>query len=137
MDASLDILMVEDNHSDIRLAHEYLKANRSLATMNVVRDGAELLAYLRRQGQQAQPQQPDVILFSLANLLDGGCNILAEIKQDSTLKQIPIVVLTAFEGEEEVLLPDRSHVDLCLAKPLRMEHITTIVRHLNPSVSVN
>ena len=126
---AIAILMVEDNPIDIRLTQECFRGNKIGNNLCVVNNDADLLAFLGQQGKYAQSSYPDVILFSLALLLQWGYSIFAEIKQHSVLGHIPLVVLTAFDGEENAL-PDLSNIDLCVSKPLTLKKIMTIVEHI-------
>src|SRR5512142_326829 len=90
----VDILLVEDSPSDVRLTREALKEAKVLNTLHVVEDGMSAMAFLRRQGKYAESPLPDLILLDLNLPKKDGREVLAEVKQDETLKKIPVVVLT-------------------------------------------
>src|SRR4051812_10784498 len=90
----LDILLVEDNPGDVRLAMEALKEAKLLNRITNVQDGVEALAYLRREGKYCDATRPDLILLDLNLPKKDGREVLEEIKQDANLKRIPVVILT-------------------------------------------
>jgi two-component system response regulator len=90
----VEILLVEDDIGDIDLTKEALEESKLQVSLNVVRDGVEAVAYLRREGEYTQTTRPDLILLDLNLPRLNGREVLQEIKNDSKLKLIPIVVLT-------------------------------------------
>src|SRR6185503_3055268 len=98
----IEILLVEDNPGDARLTIEALKEGKVLNNLNVVNDGVEALAYLRRQGTYAQAAKPDLILLDLNLPRVDGRQVLAEIKTDPSLMTIPVVVLTTSASEDDI-----------------------------------
>lgn len=125
----IEILMVEDNPADARWAREALKEGRIQNTTNVVGDGEAALAYLRRQGKYASVQRPDLILLDLNLPKKSGAEVLAEVKTDADLRDIPIVVLTTSPVERQQLLrmyslPPNSYV----LKPLNWTRFLDAVR---------
>ena len=88
----IEILLVEDNPGDARLACEALKEGRMLNRLRVVSDGFEALDFLRRKGRFAQAPRPDLILLDLNLPKKDGREVLNEIKDDPELRSIPVVV---------------------------------------------
>src|SRR5208337_4281144 len=93
----IEILLVEDNPADVRLTREALREEKIHNNLNVVNDGVEAMAYLRRQGAYANAVRPDLILLDLNLPRKDGREVLSEIKKDKNLKCIPVVVLTVFK----------------------------------------
>lgn len=121
--------MVEDNPGDIRLTREYFKAYQMSNHLSVVKDDREALGFLRGQGEYACATLPDIILMSIRMLWDDNARLLKQIKRDAIWAQIPVVILTAFAGEEEILdknLP----ISLCVPKPLTLDCLVAIVKRL-------
>lgn len=102
-----DILLVEDDPGDAELTTEALRDGKILNRLNQVTDEVEALAYLRRQGPYAKAARPDVVLLDLNMPRKDGREVLAEIKADPALRDIPIVVLTTSESDEEILQSSR------------------------------
>ena len=99
----IEILMVEDNPGDVRLAVEALREGKVRNHMHTVEDGEEALAFLRRQGQYAEAPRPDLILLDLNLPRKNGQEVLAEIKEDPDLRRIPVVILTISDAEADIL----------------------------------
>ena len=124
---SIELLMIETKPADIRLTQEYLKEYKIANCLNVVKDGEEALRFLYRQNEYTLVSLPDLILINLSMILKKGAHLPKQIKNDPTLSHIPIVVLTAFEGEEDSL-SDRSFIDLCLPKPVNPDSLFSLMK---------
>ena len=88
----VEILLVEDNPGAVRLTSEGLKEGKVQNNLHVARDGAEAMAYLRREGQHAGAVRPDLILLDLNLPRMDGREVLSAIKLDTKLRTIPVVV---------------------------------------------
>src|SRR5690348_1683133 len=99
----VEILLVEDNAGDVRLTQEALKEGNVRNNLSVARDGVQAVAFLRREGPYAQAARPDLILLDLNLPRKDGRAVLKEIKADSDLSVIPVVVLTTSRSEDDVL----------------------------------
>ena len=95
----LEVLLVEDNPGDARLTREALRSVNQLANLTVVGDGVEALALLHRQGRYERAPRPDLILLDLNLPRKAGGEVLAEIKNDISLRRIPVVIFN-FTGYE-------------------------------------
>jgi two-component system, chemotaxis family, response regulator Rcp1 len=125
----IEILMVEDNPADARWAREALKEGRIQNETNLVADGEAAIAYLRRQGKYVSARRPDLILLDLNLPRKSGAEVLAEVKTDPDLRNIPVVVLTTSAVERQHLvrmynLPSNSYV----LKPLNWTRFLEAVR---------
>lgn len=123
----IEILMVEDNPADARLTIEAFKDAKVLNRMNVVEDGEAAMAYLRREGKYANASRPDLILLDLNLPKKDGREVLAEIKADSGLKRIPVVVLTTSEDQKDILKAYDLHVNAYITKPVDLDQFIRIV----------
>lgn len=126
----IDILLVEDNPGDVRLTREMLKECKIDNMLTAVSDGVEAIAYLRRQGKYENVQRPDLILLDLNLPRMDGREVLADIKQDPALKQIPVVVLTSSQAEADVLATYSLHGNCYVAKPVGLAHFASVVRSI-------
>jgi len=124
----IDILLVEDSPSDVRLTREALKEAKVLNTLHVVRDGMEALAFLHKHGQYSSCPRPDLILLDLNLPKKDGREVLAEIKQDDELKRIPVVVLTTSTAEEDIVRSYDLHANAYIAKPVDLKQFLEVVR---------
>ncbi len=114
----VEILLVEDNPGDVRLTLEAFKEGKILNRLSVVNDGVEALAFLRREGAYAGAPRPDLILLDLNLPKKDGRDVLAEIKDEESLKQIPIVVLTTSNAEKDIVETHDLRARCYITKPV-------------------
>jgi len=125
---AIELLLVEDNPGDVRLTIEALKEGRVINQLTVVQDGEEAIAFLRRQGRYAGAVRPDLILLDLNLPRKGGLEVLAEIKEDPDLKQIPVVVLTTSQAEQDILRTYQLHANCYIVKPVDLNQFMNVVQ---------
>ena len=124
----IEILLVEDNEGDARLAQEALKDAKVANNLAWVRDGVEALAYLRGEGERRGTVRPDVVLLDLNLPRKDGREVLAEIKQDEDLRRIPVVILTVSEAEEDIVKSYDLHANCYIRKPLDLDRFMQVVK---------
>jgi len=124
------ILLVEDNPGDVRLTQEALKSSKLQVELSVARDGVEVLAFLRQEGKFEAAGKPDLILLDLNLPRKSGLVVLAEIKNDDNLKNIPVVILTTSENEEDILRSYNLHANCYVTKPVDMNQFLKIVQQI-------
>ena len=127
---SVEILLVEDNLGDIRLTQVALKDSKIANTLNVVKDGVDALAYLRREGPFANAVRPDIILLDLNLPRKDGREVLEEIKADESLRRIPVVVLTTSSADEDIIRSYNLHANCFITKPVDLNSFVTIVKSI-------
>jgi CheY-like chemotaxis protein len=130
MTDDIQILLVEDNPGDVRLTQEALRGARVANELHVVGDGDEAIEFLRREGRHVAAPRPDIVLLDL-NLprVDGG-EVLAEIKADSELSNIPIIVLTSSSAEADIQQSYGLHANCFISKPVDFTEFIAAVRSL-------
>jgi CheY-like chemotaxis protein len=116
-----EILVVEDNPGDARLLQEALREGTIRNQMNVLEDGEEALQYLHQLGKFSKAPRPDLIFLDLNLPRKDGRELLAEIKSNTKLKQIPIVVLSTSDAEHDVIRAYNLHANCYLRKPVDLE----------------
>jgi two-component system, chemotaxis family, response regulator Rcp1 len=126
----IEILLVEDSPSDTELTIEALTEARVRNRLNVVEDGVEAMAFLRRQGRYADKPRPDLIMLDLNLPRKDGREVLAELKADEDLKAIPVVVLTTSHAEQDVLRAYHLHANCYITKPVDFEQFLNVVRSI-------
>ncbi len=126
----IDILLVDDNAGDVRLAQEALKDSKIRNTIYVAKDGVEALAFLRRRGAHADAPRPDLILLDLNLPRKDGREVLAEIKADKDLRRIPVVILTISKSEEDILKTYNLHANCYVTKPIDLDQFIRVVRSI-------
>ena len=94
-------------------------------------DGAEALAFLRREGRFHGAPRPDIILLDLNLPRVDGRQVLAEIKSDESLRRIPVVVLTTSRSGEDILRSYDLHANCYITKPVDLEQFVHVVQSIN------
>lgn len=128
LDKTIEILLVEDNPGDARLAQEAIRETQMRNHLNWVLDGVEALTFLRREGRHKEAPRPDLILLDLNLPRKDGRELLAEIKKDDQLKRIPVIVLTTSEAEEDISRAYRLRANCYIAKPPQLDQLVKIVK---------
>jgi len=127
----IEILLVEDNPGDARLAVEALKEGKVRNNLAVARDGVEALAYLRHEGEEFKDApKPDLILLDLNLPKKDGREVLAEIKEDPDLRRIPVVVLTTSREERDILRSYDLHANCYITKPVDLDQFLVVVKSI-------
>jgi diguanylate cyclase (GGDEF)-like protein len=129
-DRSIDILLVEDNPGDARLAAEALREARLDSRLHWAADGAQALSFLLRQGEDADAPRPDLILLDLNLPRKDGRTLLAEIKQHPVLRRIPVVVLTTSRSEEDRNVSYDLQANCFISKPGHWDGFLEVVRSI-------
>jgi two-component system, chemotaxis family, response regulator Rcp1 len=111
------ILLIEDNSGDQRLTVEALRLGSGVSSLQLVGDGVEALDYLKRRGKYAAAPRPALIILDLNLPRKDGREVLAEVKNDSDLRRIPIVVLTTSKADEDIWKSYDSHANCFVTKP--------------------
>ena len=126
----LGILLVEDSPADAHLTLEALRDPKSVYNVHVVGDGAAALRFLRRQPPHNDAPRPDIILMDL-NLpgMDGKA-LLAEIKNDELLRNIPLVVLSSNANPDDINYAYGHNVACYITKSTHLDQYMNAVRTL-------
>jgi CheY-like chemotaxis protein len=124
----IEILLVEDDAADAELTTEALKEGKILNTVHHVTDGVEALAFLHRQGRYANAVRPDVVLLDLNMPRKDGREVLAELKADPDLGEIPVVILTTSDSDEDILQSYELHANCYVTKPVGVVEFNKVVR---------
>ena len=126
----VEILLVEDNPGDVRLAREGLSECKIRNNLHVVDDGVKAMAFLRRQDEYARAPRPDLVLLDLNLPRKDGREVLREVKEDEKLRTIPVVVLTTSKAEEDILKSYSLHANCYVTKPMGLEQFLDVVRSI-------
>lgn len=126
--AQAHILLVEDNPADVRLTQEILRETSLDFELAVARDGEQAMAMLRRQGAHQDATVPDLVLLDLNLPRKDGREVLAEVKQDPSLRSIPIIVLSTSKAESDVRTCYDLHANCYLTKPVDLNHFAEMVQ---------
>jgi CheY-like chemotaxis protein len=126
------ILLVEDNPNDVQLTLAALERSNLANEVIVVRDGAEALDYLNRDGHFAarQPGNPAVVLLDLKLPKIDGLEVLEQIKQSETLQSMPVVMLTSSREEQDLVRSYKLGVNAYVVKPVRFAEFVSAISEL-------
>ena len=127
------ILMAEDDADDRLLVKDAFLENHVANDLFFVKDGLELLEYLRKQGKYTDPAlspTPDLILLDLNMPHKDGREALTEIKADPNLRRIPVVILTTSKAEEDILRTYNLGVAGFITKPVTFTGLVEIIKGL-------
>ena len=126
----IEILLVEDNPGDSRLAKEALKESKLKNNLYVAEDGVEAMNFLYKTGKYSKMPRPDLVILDLNLPKKDGREVLAEIKNDDNLKRIPVVILTISKAEEDILRTYNLHANCYVTKPLDLDQFMKVVRSI-------
>lgn len=124
----VEILIVEDNPGDVRLMQEAMRDSKVLNQIHVVEDGMAAMAYLHRDGEYADVPCPDLIMLDLNLPMKDGREVLVEIKEDTELRRIPVVILTTSGAEDDILRTYNHHANCYITKPIDLQQFINVVR---------
>lgn len=126
------ILLAEDNEKDIELSLAALEEHNLTNRVVVVRDGVEALDYLCRRGRYSSRENvlPAVVLLDLKMPKVDGLEVLRQIKSDSSLKVIPVVMLTSSREEQDIVRSYELGVNGYVVKPIKFQELISAVKQL-------
>ncbi|MFF5258187.1 response regulator [Actinomadura viridis] len=127
----IEVLLVEDDPGDVLLTREAFEDNKVGNNLNVVNDGEEAMAFLRREEPYTDAPRPDLMLLDLNLPRKDGREVLQEIKDDAVLRTIPIVVLTTSEADEDILRSYNLHANAYVTKPVDFDQFIHVVRQID------
>ena len=129
----ITVLYADDDADDQLLVKEALEESRLLNDLLFVNDGEELMDYLLRRGEYADPAKsprPGLILLDLNMPRKNGREALAEIKQHPQLRRIPVVVLTTSKAEEDIYRSYDLGVNSFVSKPVTFSGMAAVMKAL-------
>jgi CheY-like chemotaxis protein len=124
----IDILVVEDNDDDVVLIQEAFAEGTMANRLAIVRDGDEAMAYLRKQGAYAAAPLPRMVLLDINMPKKNGFEVLAEIKADTRLRPLPVVMLTVSDREEDIVRSFDQGACSYIRKPVTLTRFVAVVR---------
>ena len=124
----VQILLVEDNYGDMLLTQQAFKKSQILNEISVARDGEQAVEMLLKQGQYSEYSLPDIILLDLNLPKMDGKEVLAIIKQDPQLKQIPVIVLSSSRADQDVIKSYQLNANSYLIKPVSLPAFLDVVK---------
>lgn len=126
----IEILLVEDNPGDARLAKEALKESKLKNNLYIADDGVEAMDFLYKKGKYSNMPRPDLVILDLNLPRKDGREVLEEIKTDDSLKRIPVVILTISKAEEDILKTYNLHANCFISKPIDLDQFIKVVKSI-------
>jgi two-component system, chemotaxis family, response regulator Rcp1 len=123
----IEILLVEDNPGDVRLMREALNFGKVDNKMSVVSNGTDAMDFLHKTGKYAEVLRPDIILLDLNLPKKDGREVLKDVKSDLKLKNIPVIVLTTSQAEQDIAIAYERHANCFITKPVDFEQFISVV----------
>lgn len=121
------ILLVEDNEGDIYLTKEALEESKVINKVSVLRNGADVMDFLKKQNEFVDAETPDLILLDLNLPKKNGLEVLELIKTDDECKIIPVIMLTTSSSEQDIEESYKRHVNCFITKPVDAESFIKVV----------
>lgn len=128
----VNILLVEDNAGDVRLTEEAFKDGRIANTLYVVNDGVAALDFVYQRGDYADAPRPHIVLLDLNLPGRNGTEVLQELRSDSEFEQLPVVVLSGSEAQQDFVEANAPQADAYLTKPVDPADFIDTVRAFEP-----
>jgi CheY-like chemotaxis protein len=127
----IEVLLVEDDPGDVLMTREAFELHKVTNKLHVVQDGVDAMSFLRGEGAYASAPRPDLVLLDLNLPRMDGREVLQAIKSDPDLANIPVVVLTTSEAEEDVLRSYSLHANAYVTKPVDFERFIEVVQKID------
>jgi CheY-like chemotaxis protein len=127
----VDVLLVEDDPGDVLMTKEAFEHYRIRNNLYVVGDGEQAMEFLRKTGDYAEMPTPGLILLDLNLPRRNGLEVLAELKSDSELLSIPVVVLTTSQAQEDILRSYSLHANAYISKPVDFEKFVGVIGQID------
>jgi CheY-like chemotaxis protein len=126
------ILYAEDNENDIELTLAAFKECNLQNRVDVVKDGQEVLDYLRYEGkyQNRKKEKPVLILLDIKMPKIDGIQVLEIIKSDQSYKTIPVVMLTSSSMETDLVKSYNLGVNAYVVKPVNFDDMIEAVKKI-------
>lgn len=118
LDEAINVLLVEDSRVQAELVKRALAELPSLNLVEIVEDGVEAMAYLRREGKYQNAAQPGLVLLDINMPRKDGFEVLKEMKAAPEFRKIPVVMLTANSDDESIVQSYEDGASTFIAKPV-------------------
>ena len=124
------VLLVEDNPDDILITRRAWKVGQIKNPLFEVRDGEEALDFLRKEGEYKEAPKPCLILLDLKMPRMDGLELLEKIKEDESLKNIPVVVLTGSKRNKDIERAFQLGCNSYIVKPVTIQNFIKVVTEI-------
>jgi CheY-like chemotaxis protein len=130
----LNILLVDDNEADVKIALRAFKNSALNPNVFVTRDGEEAMMFVRHQGRYQNKEhypRPGLILLDINMPKKDGFSVLKELKSDPRFNFIPVIMLTSSKNEEDIVKSYRNGAASFIQKPITYDSFIKVVDNFN------
>lgn len=124
------ILLVEDNEDDIALTRRALEKTNFKSNVVVAHDGQEAIDFLFEKDADSESNLPIVMLLDLNMPKIGGLEVLRRLRSDERTKNLPIVVLTTSDEQNDISESYNLGANSYIQKPLDMNDFFVAIQDL-------
>ena len=124
----IEILVVEDNEDDVLLLQESFADSRLVNVLHAVSDGEEAMQFLRREGPYAECKRPGLVLLDINMPRKNGFEVLKEMKDDPSLRCIPVVMLTTSSREVDIMRAYTNGACSFISKPVDFDKLKEVAK---------
>ena len=124
---AIHILLVEDNEGDILLTKEAFQEGKIINRITVLKDGKQAIDYLTAEAASEMPDLPDLLILDVNLPKKNGHEVLQFVKQDDSLKQIPVIMLTTSSSPSDINLSYKNHANCYITKPVEVDEFITAI----------
>ncbi len=124
------VLLVEDNEDDVELTLEALEESKVKMNVHVVSDGSAAMRFLLNEAEFGETPRPDLILLDLNLPIMDGREVLKEIREHPDLTDIPVVVLTTSQSDEDILGMYKLHANCYITKPVDFKQFIQVIKQV-------
>ena len=128
---AIHILLAEDDENDVRITRRAIKKGGLSATISVARDGQEALEFLFRRPPFADAPRPDLVLLDINLPKINGMEVLRTVKEDSSRRVIPVLMLTTSSRQEDVDTAYALGANTYICKPIRFARFVEVIREVS------
>lgn len=126
----IEILLVDDDDDDVRLTQQTLKRDRVLCSIHRAEDGVEAMQFLHRKPPFEQAPRPDLILLDLNMPRMDGREVLKRVKEDNGFREIPVVILTTSDDDQDILESYEHRANSYVTKPVDLAQFRDVLQTL-------
>ena len=126
-----NVLLVEDSDTDIAIIKDAFGRTQLLKIIDVIKDGEEAIDYLRKTGKYKDKEIPGLVLLDINLPKKNGFQVLEEIKTDPNLKQIPVIILTTSDRDEDITQSYAKGACTFVKKPVSFEEFSKTIQYFS------
>jgi two-component system response regulator len=130
IERTIHVLLVEDDPGDVMLTKKLFADVKPALCLDVVNDGVEAMAYLRREAPYTDSIRPDLLLLDLNMPKKDGCTVLKELQQDAALRSIPVVVLTTSDSDSDIERAYGLGANCYITKPVGVDQFARAINSI-------